>query len=75
MYSRISFEDLSCIKLYPKRTKNVEKKVKFHLRTYYGIAFIIPMFTKLTFTERHYVAIYTEFHPNQSRNVDISGRN
>ena len=69
------YEDLSCIKLYPKRTKNVENKVKFHLRTYYGIAFITPILTKLTIAERHHTAIYTEFHPNPSRNVEISGRN
>jgi hypothetical protein len=58
-------EDLSCIKLYPKRTKSVEKKVKSHLRTYYGIAFIVPIFTKITITEHHHVTIHTELHPNQ----------
>ena len=39
------------------------------------MTFTAPIFTKLTVIERHPVQIfYTEFHPNQLRNVAIMGR-
>jgi hypothetical protein len=38
------------------------------------MAFTAPIFVKIVITERHNMAIYTEFHPNQLRNVEITSK-
>jgi hypothetical protein len=42
----------------------------------YSVAFPVPIFTKLTNAQQHYVQIAcTEFHPNWTKNVENTHRN
>ena len=67
------FVDVSCTDLYPNRKKSAQYTVKFHPLPQHSKTFTTPIFVKLVNAECHQVWIfYTKFHPNRSRNMEIT---
>jgi hypothetical protein len=68
--------DISCTKLYPNWTRNVEnmETISFMPISKHGLH--CTNFHKLENAHQHYTETsYTKFHPNWSTNIESMGRN